>query len=325
MLVSSFRQRHASLALKWVVILMTIGIPLLLAPPPLAGSTVSPTNFPSNENQLYRFAQDLYKKGRFIRAAAEFERFLFYYPRDSRISEVRYKVAESYFRADRFQDAADVCQAVIEEASEAAETAKFYLLLSRCQIRQNDFNQALITIHNLLSIYDEPAVQDEARYIGAWVCIETAQWPQAQNWLQAISGPNQERYKVEEITAGLATAPSIPQKDPKVAGLFAVLPGGGHLYTGRYQDALISFVLNGLTIWASCEAFDNDQPALGSLLGLVGINLYTGNIYSAVNSAHKFNRNATGKFIDGLKKKTGIRLSLLPVEKGGMFLVTIPF
>ena len=43
-------------------------------------------------------------------------------------------------------------------------------------------------------------------------------------------------------------------------------------------------------IIAAWEAFDNDNEALGSLLTLFEIGFYTGNIYSAVNAAHKYNK-----------------------------------
>jgi len=311
--------------LRWMTALMVVGTSILFSQQTLIAGTLSMGNFSSDKDRQYRFAQALFKEGRFIRAAVEFERFVSFFPEDPRVPEARYKAAEAYFKADQYQEAAIVCKTVIEKNPYAASTAKIYILLGRCQVKLNDFNQALVTLHNLLSIYQESAIQDEARYLGAWIFIETAQWPKARTWLQAITPQNRERYHIEALTSGLSTTDIIPYKHPRLAGFFAVLPGAGHLYTGRYQDALVSFILNTLTIWASYKAFDDDQPALGSLLGLVALNFYAGNIYSAVNSAHKFNRRATEEFIDILRHRAPVRVTLEPVDKGGLLRVSIDF
>jgi hypothetical protein len=52
---------------------------------------------------------------------------------------------------------------------------------------------------------------------------------------------------------------------------------------------------------------------------------YVGNIYSAVNSAHKYNRAQERDFVEGLKKKAGPQLSLGVSGKGLTALVRIPF
>ncbi|MEA3231904.1 MAG: tetratricopeptide repeat protein [Thermodesulfobacteriota bacterium] len=291
----------------------------------LIAGTLSMENSSSDKDRQYRFAQALFKEGRFNRAAAEFERFASFFPEDPRVSDALYKAGEAYFKADQYQEAAIVCKTAIEKDPYAPSTAKIYLLLCWCQASLSDFDQALVTLHNLLSIHQKPAVQDEARYLGAWIFIETAQWPKARVWLQAITPQNRERYHVEALTTELSTTDMIPSKHPRLAGFFAVLPGAGHLYTGRYQDALVSFLLNTLTIWASYEAFDDDQPALGGLLGVVALNFYAGNIYSAVNSAHKFNRRATEAFTDRLSHRFPVRLTLGPVDKGGLLMMSIDF
>ena len=99
------------------------------------------------------------------------------------------------------------------------------------------------------------------------------------------------------------------KKSPALAGTLSIIPGGGQLYTHRPKDAAVAFVLSVGTFWAAHDAFDNDQNALGSLLAVIGLGFYAGNIYGAVTSAHKYNRNATEEFIENLKRNTKIRFS----------------
>jgi hypothetical protein len=83
----------------------------------------------------------------------------------------------------------------------------------------------------------------------------------------------------------------------------AILPGAGHLYTERYQDALIAFLANSALFVAAYASFDNGNDVVGGLLTLIGLGFYSGNIYSAVSSAHKFNRRQTEQSIRHLQKR----------------------
>jgi hypothetical protein len=71
-----------------------------------------------------------------------------------------------------------------------------------------------------------------------------------------------------ELTHRIRDARAMPEKSPVLAGLFAVVPGGGFLYTGRIKDAAAAFLLNaglGLAAW---KAFDQGNPALGAVVGI---------------------------------------------------------
>ena len=55
------------------------------------------------------------------------------------------------------------------------------------------------------------------------------------------------------------------------------------------RDAALAFAFTGAFAWATVEAFNRDHDELGVALGLVTLAFYAGNIFSAVNVAHKFN------------------------------------
>jgi hypothetical protein len=97
--------------------------------------------------------------------------------------------------------------------------------------------------------------------------------------------------------------------------LAAVLPGLGHAYVGRYKDGGIAFLVNALFIWAAVESFHNDNNVLGGMICFLELGWYSGNIYSAVNSTHKYNR----KIGRDLRKDLKDRLELKPLllSQGG--------
>ena len=77
----------------------------------------------------------------------------------------------------------------------------------------------------------------------------------------------------------------------------------GHLYSERYRDAAVAFVLNGAFIWGMVEAFQHKNYAVGGILTFFELGWYSGNIYSAVSSAHKYNRNKKKEYLDIWKRK----------------------
>ena len=94
----------------------------------------------------------------------------------------------------------------------------------------------------------------------------------------------------------------------------AMLPGLGHVYTKRYQDATVAFLLNGLFIWGAVEAFNEDLDVLGGLLLFVEAGWYAGNIYSAVNATHKYNKKTKDEFRQRLSDQ--LDLNLLVTREG---------
>lgn len=64
-------------------------------------------------------------------------------------------------------------------------------------------------------------------------------------------------------------------------------------------------------VYAAYEAFDHDLDALGGIIALFELSFYSGNIYSAVSSAHKYNLDEKSNLLKYLKKHTKINISLV--------------
>ncbi len=99
----------------------------------------------------------------------------------------------------------------------------------------------------------------------------------------------------------------LPKKSPAVAGsLAAILPGAGHLYTERPRDALVAFLLNGAFIVAAVELFRHDNYWAGGIVTFFEVGWYAGNIYSAVSSAHKYNKKVQDDYLEQLRNQEGV-------------------
>ncbi len=70
----------------------------------------------------------------------------------------------------------------------------------------------------------------------------------------------------------------------------SVLPGSGQFYNERYEDGVYTFILNALFITGAYLAIDNENYPVAAILIIFELGWYSGNLYSAANGAHKYNR-----------------------------------
>ena len=136
------------------------------------------------------------------------------------------------------------------------------------------------------------------------------------NYFDKISPNNSEKYRLETLEKALERKSFPKKKRPGLAGALSIVPGGGYLYCERYQDAFMAFLLNAGLIYAAYEAFDNELYALAGVISFVEFGFYSGNIYGAVSSAHKYNQTHDRKLIDYLKENVKVRVSGRPANKG---------
>ena len=258
----------------------------------------------------FQFAEQYFEKGEYYRAIGEYERFIYFFPDSPGVELVEYKIGLSYLKGERYQQAIEVFERVIDEYQDTEYALKSYLGKSKAYVLLGRYDTALTSLNNLITIAPDQKIRDEAYYRKAWVYLEMGLWGRAGESFEEISDQNRDRYPIENLTHEIHTKTPLKQKNPTAAGVLAIVPGAGHLYCERPRDALISFLLNGAMIYAAYEAFDEDLEGLGVVLTFFELGFYAGNIYSAVSSAHKYNRDAKERFLNQLRGRTGMALSL---------------
>ena len=282
----------------------------------MPGLALGETSVVLKADEQFGFAESNFKKGEYYRAIGEFERFIHFFPQDQRVPTAMFKVGESYFKGQRFKQAIDAFEAFIDKYPDTALATRAYFMIAESHTQGGHPSAALIALDNLLQLTQDPDVKDEIHYRKGWTYLEMDQWEKAQTSFDKISPNNLDTYRLQQLSEDLNKKKGLKIKNPRAAGAFAIIPGAGHLYCERYQDAFIAFLLNGAMIWATVEAFDNDNEGLGVLLAIFGVGLYTGNIYSAVNSAHKYNRKLKDDFLQYLKDHSKVQLSAGPMNQG---------
>jgi len=299
--------------------LLLLGIVLLTG----AANAADPLTIDADSQ--YRFAQSRLDADAFDEAIAEFNRFIHFFPDDPRSPRARFQTGVAHYRAGRYLSAAAIFDRQTRNYKGLPLQNEAFFMLSRSHADQGMTEQALLDLHNLLAVADDVDVIDRARYEQGWLHVGQGQWQQADRAFGAITPANRDRYRIADLRHSMAAHDQIQTKTPTLAGTFSIVPGGGQLYCNRYRDALTAFLINAGLILAAWEAFDNDLPALGGVITFVEFGFYAGNIYGAVSSAHKFNRDRMDAFKSRLERNKSMPLSLAPAPGGAALLLSFDF
>lgn len=259
-----------------------------------------------SEKQM-AFARHYVEREEYDRAAQELERLTYFFPDDPRVPEARFMTGWCYVKQRRFERARKILWEVHESYRRRPVGARALYLIGESYRLQGVGAEAAYYFDRVLAEYPESPAAEEARYRLGWVRMEAGQWREASRTFARVGEESPLREMAQDLSDMALEGPAIPRKSPAAAGVMAgVLPGLGHAYCGRYQDAAVSFLINGAFAWAAVEAFDSDQDVLGGILGFLELSFYTGNIYSAVNTAHRYNDEAHKGFLESLPGRLGV-------------------
>jgi len=272
-----------------------------------------------DSDDQFRFAEQAMEKGEYMRAVVEFERFIHFFPGHEKVPRARLLVGMCYMKARDFESARKIFDGVHRDYTGNLPAGKALLLMGETYYRQGIFKEAEYYYRQVAETYPQPELKNSAIYRLGWCRMHTRNWRDASETFKIVARSSPLYEPSRDLAERSMEGETLPYKDPTTAGVLAgVLPGLGHAYCNRYRDGAVAFLLNGLFIWAAVESFNNDHDVLGGILVFAELGWYSGNIYSAVNSAHKHNRKLKDDFLKTLPDS--LNLGLLATREGHLCL-----
>jgi len=266
---------------------------------------------------VFGFAESLYEEGDYFRAIGEYKRYIYLTSSGSTSNQTEkatFRISECYFHAKRWTEAIDACNQFLSKYPASPLYFEMLYLKGRIEKLSGRYDDALHTF-DLIVIANVPNYQDKALYQKALVMLERTNWQAVGDALRQINQGSPLFPIASAFAIEMEKNEYLPHKSPTTAGLLAaVFPGAGHLYAERHRDALVAFLLNGAFILGATELFHHDNYAAGGILAFFELGWYSGNIYSAVSSVHKYNRDKETNFIRKLKDNFSLAFSR---EAGG--------
>ena len=247
-----------------------------------------------------KYADNLFEKGEYYRAISEYERFLFFFPNNSKYQLAQFQIGMSYFHGKRYNKAIQCFEKLTDSDEFTSDTEKAHFMAAACYENEREWLRAIDILDDLIRKTDDNAIKDKAYFTIACLYIQTDNSEKASQIFQKINNKN--KYKTQNLIMALKGKAPWKTKKPRLAGLLAIIPGAGHLYCGRYRDALLAFIVNGGLIYAAYESFEDDNNGLGGIISFFGSGFYGGNIYSAISSAHKYNKRQRINYLQNLKR-----------------------
>lgn len=262
-----------------------------------------------NSDEQFRFAEQTLQKGEYQRAVTEFERFIHFFPEDEKAPKARYLIGLCYLKAKDYEQARKVYAELMRIYADKPIAGEALFMIGESYYRQGLFEEAERYFQQVMDRYPQPELKNRAVYRMGWSRMQTNKWREASENFRAVEPGNRLYPSSRDLSEKSLKGEALPYKDPTTAGVMAaVVPGLGHAYCERYKDGMVAFLLNGLFIWAAYESFDGGHEVLGAILTFVELGWYSGNIYSAVNSAHKYNRAAKNDFLRTLPDEVDVSL-----------------
>ena len=255
----------------------------------------------------FEFAESLFEQTDFYRAIGEYKRLIFLCPDAVALCEKAYfKTGVSYFRAKKWQSAIEAFAAFLVNFPDSRMAGEAIYLKGMSEKNLSLYDEALRTFGHIMET-ETGEYRARATYQSALILVDMEKWERAGEMFLRVPRESRLYDSAGVFSAGLENIGNIPHKSPAVAGtLAAIVPGAGHLYTQRRRDALVAFLLNGVFIWSAVELFNDEKYVTGGIVTFFELGWYSGNIYSAVSSAHKFNKRTKKDFLQGLRNRVSL-------------------
>jgi len=233
------------------------------------------------------FPDDLYARGWYDAAWLEYERVAHTLGQGADADRARLMAGASLWAMGRDADAADHFS-VMGERVDPALGPLFQLCEAESRYQLGDLADAE---RKLEAVLLEPgAYGAQVTYRLAWVDLRQGDPDAAVVRLDTLAG-GPLGDPAEGFAEELRGWEPLPTRNPRAAGvLSALVPGAGQLYVGERRDALTAFLINGVLLGTTAALLWRQNWYAAGASGLTTAGFYAGNIFSAVNAAHRRNR-----------------------------------
>ena len=236
-----------------------------------------------------KYADYLYKTNQYTLASVEFERVVFLEPKDT-LSKL--KLIRSYRYLTEYKTALNRIEKYFPYSLNnlpvefSDEYVKNMLYESQFQ-KANEFLQTIETM--------DIGVKTEFQ-LG--IFIMQYQWTEARRFADEQLSVLDKTERFNSLNSIIIAGMNTNYKSPLLAAsISAVVPGGGKAYSGKWKDAMYSFLFVTASFWLTYKSYQKNGFNINSaLVGSVALTLYSANIYGSIKSAKRYNQKINHSF-----------------------------
>jgi hypothetical protein len=242
------------------------------------------------------FARSLYRGGENELSSLEIRRWLHGNQDDAFAPFAQYLLALCYGRLGRYTEAVatlnDLIDSIPASGGESIYDALFcesHLQLMNLHFRERRFGDFMLERERFeASCFEaDPVLASAAQRMAVAVHVYNRNWDEALIALGSVY--DLDSGTAQQIEREIEDMNQHSSKSPVLGGIYALIPGGGHLYAGMAIAGLRSFFINAACIGISVFCFVMGLPVLGALFAVIEGVLYFSNIYGGVNAVIRRN------------------------------------
>lgn len=270
--------------------------------------TVKLIDYFSPDNIL-EFANYLYGNGDYIRAAGEYQRYLFLMPESENSDSIYYQIIKSYSLGKDYQRCDQLLNNFSKRYPSSLRLTDIALYKSIVKFQQRYYKESLdmaqgysgsnITLKNIIAVMDYLYLSDfnEAQDL-------SCSYAEPYLTSEMITPANEYSGTLTQLCEKITQADSLVYKSRFHAGLYSsIIPGMGKVYCGRSADGFFSLLVVSLTVWQAYDGFNDKglKSSKGWIFGTLGTGFYLGNIYGSIIAAKLYNTKIRDNFLQGLQ------------------------
>lgn len=257
----------------------------------VSGDTDGDVDYNSPRN-IFRFAEHLYEDRDYLRAAGEYQRYLFYSPQDA--DSTLYRIGLCYRLAGDVERAISSFRSITTEHTESRFRSAASYQIAYSHFLSGQYKSSTQYLDQVLVDTKNPDERGKFQALAAFGYLHQRQWSKAEKVLGSQTFEDENlSYLTSELRASAQEGMSLPRKSSLLAGLFsAIVPGTGKIYCKQYGDGFYSLVIVGVTGLLAWDGFrDNGAKSIsGWIFGSMSGIFYTGNVYGSAVAARVYNR-----------------------------------
>lgn len=261
-----------------------------------------PIDYYSPENIL-KFANYLYEQSDYLRAVNEYQRYLFYQPKES--NQIRYRIALCYRLGGKPERSIPIFRSLLDKSEDADVISNSYYQIGTSYFLMHQYEKTESYLTSSINNIKSEWLRAESQQLIGLSLLKQQKWLEAETSFKGLlTSEIVDVSRKAKIYSEFAMRGSeLPNRNPLLAGLFStILPGTGRLYTGRLGDAINSAFIIGISGWQAYDGFNRDgySSVKGWTLGTICGIFYVGNIYGSVISARVFNDRVADEYLTTL-------------------------
>jgi tetratricopeptide (TPR) repeat protein len=261
------------------------------------------------------FADALVGEGDYERAITEYKRVAFLANSSVVDAWSKSRIGQSYYEGGKWEEAASSFMAAAKDSPTMTDRRNACFRAAASYFNAGRYDES--SDHLARCVSENPIADSECRqtvhlrFLNGLNAFASGEWLGSAgefNELAASCPDWKYRNRAYYLEAMCEDGSDLPMKHPNLAaGMSAVIPGSGQVYTGRVYDGFRHLVFNGLLIYSVYQLFKNEYYAGGYLLAGVTLPFYVGNIVGAKRAAEGRNATTRARFVSQSIAEAGQR------------------